>query len=164
MHYFLKYLNHLISATNQHGVHSPFVYEYVTKCLYNKKRYSKQKDINTLFKSIAFFSVEHIMTNPTDVSLETLLQEEFNIKASDNVPVDLIYFDCPREDIVPSFLKKVHNNSILFFSNIHQKKERSEIWERLTQHEDITVSIDLFYCGMLFVRTEQVKEHFKIRI
>lgn len=164
MHYFLKYLNHLISATNQHGVHSPFVYEYVTKCLYNKKRYSKQKDINTLFKSLAFFSFKHVMTNPTDVSLAAQLREEFNIEASDSVPVDLIYFDCPREDIVPSILKKTHNNSILFFSNIHQKKEHSEIWERLTQHEDITVSIDLFYCGMLFVRKEQVKEHFKIRI
>jgi len=38
-----SYLNFLLKSTNQHGVHSPFVYDFVTKCLYDKKTYSEYK-------------------------------------------------------------------------------------------------------------------------
>lgn len=42
-----SYLNFLIRSTNQHGLHSPFVYDLTTKCFYNKKN---QKDYKTLNK------------------------------------------------------------------------------------------------------------------
>ena len=38
-----SYLNFLLKSTNQHGVHSPFVYDFVTKCLYDKKTYLQYK-------------------------------------------------------------------------------------------------------------------------
>lgn len=31
-----KYLQFLLKSSNQHGVHSPFVYQLITKCLYKK--------------------------------------------------------------------------------------------------------------------------------
>ncbi len=31
-----KYFQFLLKSSNQHGVHSPFVYQLVTKCLYKK--------------------------------------------------------------------------------------------------------------------------------
>ncbi len=37
MHKILAYINFLFKSTNQHGVHSPFVYNLLTKCLYIKK-------------------------------------------------------------------------------------------------------------------------------
>ncbi len=36
---FLAYLKFLIKSTNQHAVHSPFVFDLVTKCFYNKTKY-----------------------------------------------------------------------------------------------------------------------------
>ena len=33
----ISYLKFLIRSTNQHGVHSPFVYNFITRCLYNKQ-------------------------------------------------------------------------------------------------------------------------------
>ncbi|MBU2939551.1 class I SAM-dependent methyltransferase [Lacinutrix sp. C3R15] len=40
-----QYLKFLKKSTNQHGVHSPFVYNLVTQCFYNKTKY---KDYTTL--------------------------------------------------------------------------------------------------------------------
>ena len=35
----LSYFRFLLSSTNQHGVHSPFVFNLVTKCFYDKSKY-----------------------------------------------------------------------------------------------------------------------------
>ncbi|MFI1745795.1 O-methyltransferase [Thalassobellus sediminis] len=40
-----QYIKFLLKSTNQHGVHSPFVYDLVTKCFYDKSKYSSYKDI-----------------------------------------------------------------------------------------------------------------------
>ena len=39
MYQILQYIIFLFKATNQHGVHSPFVYDLVTKCFYDKTNY-----------------------------------------------------------------------------------------------------------------------------
>ena len=42
---FKSYISFLIASTNQHGVHSPFVYDLITKCFYsNQKKYTVQSD------------------------------------------------------------------------------------------------------------------------
>ena len=35
----IEYIKFLFKATNQHGVHSPFVYDLVTKCFYDKTKH-----------------------------------------------------------------------------------------------------------------------------
>lgn len=39
LHQLKSYLSFLLRASNEHGVHSPFVYDLVTKCFYKKKQY-----------------------------------------------------------------------------------------------------------------------------
>lgn len=39
MHILISYIKFLLRSTNQHGVHSPFVFGLVTKCFYDKKKY-----------------------------------------------------------------------------------------------------------------------------
>ncbi|MFD2517962.1 O-methyltransferase [Salinimicrobium flavum] len=39
MHIIFAYIKFLLRSTNQHGVHSPFVFNLVTKCFYDKKEY-----------------------------------------------------------------------------------------------------------------------------
>ncbi len=42
MHYRLKtYFNFLKNSTNQHGIHSPFVYDLVTKCFYKNTKHNQ---------------------------------------------------------------------------------------------------------------------------
>uniref|UniRef100_UPI004049B739 O-methyltransferase n=1 Tax=Gelidibacter sp. TaxID=2018083 RepID=UPI004049B739 len=50
MYQILQYITFLFKATNQHGVHSPFVYDLVTKCFYdttNYDAYSQLKNYRT---------------------------------------------------------------------------------------------------------------------
>ena len=46
------YIKFLWSSTNQHGVHSPFVFALVTKCFYNKKNLKIYKKFNTDYKNL----------------------------------------------------------------------------------------------------------------
>lgn len=39
LHILKSYFNYLWNSTNQHGVHSPFVFDLVTKCFYDKTNY-----------------------------------------------------------------------------------------------------------------------------
>jgi hypothetical protein len=38
-----------------------------------------------------------------------------------------------------------------------------EAWEEIKMHDRVTVTLDLFYFGIVFFRKEQVKQHFIIK-
>ena len=158
------YLKHLLKATNQHGVHSPFVYRYVSECLYRKSKFKGSKSTKVLLKSISFFSIKNLEIVSKGAQIENRIQKEFGQIISHEGPFDLIYLDSPSVDILSIHQSKINNDSILLIENIYGNLEATAIWKSLKQNEMVTVSLDLFYCGILFFRKEQVKEHFKIRI
>ncbi|WP_339624547.1 class I SAM-dependent methyltransferase [uncultured Winogradskyella sp.] len=45
MYQLIAYIKFLFSSTNQHGVHSPFVYNFVTKCLYDKTKHKAYQQL-----------------------------------------------------------------------------------------------------------------------
>jgi predicted O-methyltransferase YrrM len=61
-------------------------------------------------------------------------------------------------------LPKIHNNSMLIFDDIYWSKGMTKAWEEIKEHPQVTVTVDLFFIGLVFFRKEQVKEHFKLRI
>ncbi|MFT7628968.1 MAG: hypothetical protein ACI9OS_002634, partial [Ulvibacter sp.] len=58
-----SYLKFLVRSTNQHGIHSPFVYKLVTQCFYDKTNYSEYTKL-TEYRKLLYKSVESI--NVTD--------------------------------------------------------------------------------------------------
>ena len=48
----LNYILYLIKSTNQHGLHSPFSFDFATKVIYNRHSYYAYKEINALVKSL----------------------------------------------------------------------------------------------------------------
>jgi predicted O-methyltransferase YrrM len=61
-------------------------------------------------------------------------------------------------------LQKTHNNSVLIFDDIYWSKGMTKAWEEIKHHPKVTVSVDLFYIGLVYFRTQQAEEHFKLRV
>ncbi|WP_318311394.1 hypothetical protein [Flagellimonas crocea] len=141
------------------------MFNYVTLCLYSKKKLHQNKSTNVLLKTIDYFSFEKISikNNP---KIEELVRQTFPNVQFDENSLDLLFVD---EIDVPTFQKicskgKLHNDSIVLVDSIHENKQHWEQWARLITLPEITVSIDMYHCGLISIRREQVKEHFTIRI
>ncbi len=60
-------------------------------------------------------------------------------------------------------LSHAGNNSLFVFHDIHWSAEMEQAWEEIKKNERVTVTIDLFFMGLVFFRKEQSRQHFIIR-
>ncbi|MFC5284157.1 O-methyltransferase [Pedobacter alpinus] len=60
-------------------------------------------------------------------------------------------------------LPKVHDKTVLIFDDIYWSVGMKEAWEEIKNHPDVTVTIDLFWIGLVFFKTDQAKQNFKIK-
>jgi predicted O-methyltransferase YrrM len=82
--------------------------------------------------------------------------------------IDFIYIDGNhRKEATLSYfeqlLPKITENSMVIFDDIHWSKGMEEAWERIKNHSQVSITIDLFTIGLVFFRKGQEKEHFRIR-
>lgn len=160
---FISFIKFLFSATNQHGVHSPFVYDYVTKCLYKKKQLKLPTSLKILIKSLDYFKYHSLRILGTNENIEETIKHYCpNISFTKN-DTDVLFGSI--SDLNSSIeVNNLGNDSMLFLDGIHKNPNNNESWEKLKVLEHVRVTVDLFYCGIIFFRKEQAKQHFKIRI
>ncbi|GAB3306964.1 class I SAM-dependent methyltransferase [Hymenobacter tenuis] len=83
-------------------------------------------------------------------------------------PVDFAFFDGNHryEPTLRYFeLMNQHRmeHSVFVLDDIHWSAEMERAWEAIKQHPDVTLTIDLFYIGLVFFRRNQPKQHFSLR-
>ena len=251
-----QYARFLIQSTNQHGVHSPFVYQLVTQCFYSTKRHltynaiknyrndlkrnqleleitdlgagskvmrsnkrkvsrilkynsASLKRSKLLFRISEYFKSNSILELGTSLGVATqalilgnpnakittvegcpnvanFTQENFNKQELNNISLitdnfdhainqlgdntyDIIYMDgnhqkTPTLSYFESLLKHVHNDTLIILDDIYWSKDMTEAWHIIKTHPKVTVTIDTFFCGFVFFRKKQEKEHFRIRV
>ncbi|MEZ4802509.1 MAG: class I SAM-dependent methyltransferase [Gelidibacter sp.] len=115
---------------------------------------------NVAKKQLDEFQIENV-TLKTGIFLEVIptLTEPY---------CDLVFFDGHHDKqatltYFEQLLPKTHNDSVFIFDDIHWSKGMTEAWECIKNHPQVTVTINTFYWGFVFFRTEQAKEHFVIR-
>lgn len=60
-------------------------------------------------------------------------------------------------------LEFAHDQSVFVLDDIHWSGEMEQAWDEVRQHPAVSLSIDLFFFGVVFFRKEnQVKEHFSL--
>lgn len=83
--------------------------------------------------------------------------------------IDFVFIDGnhrkePTLQYFAAFLKVSTPATILIFDDIHWSKEMEAAWEQIKMDEAVTLTIDLFFIGIVFLRKEfKVKQHFSIR-
>ena len=255
-----KYLHYYLTASNGkgHGIHSPFVFDFIKQVLQNKKKYNsylmiekarqqllKQKAIievedfgagsavikknkrivsaiarsslkpakyaQLLFRMVQYYQPKTILelgtsfgvttaylaagnTNAKTYTLEgaaaiaEIAQKTFNrinfthielttgdfndtlpailakIKTIDFVFIDGNHRKEPTLKYFNQLLSHSTPSTILVFDDIHWSSEMEEAWEVIKQHPAVTLTIDLFFIGIVFFNVDiNHKQHFTIR-
>lgn len=60
-------------------------------------------------------------------------------------------------------LEKCHNDSVLLFDDIYWSKGMAEAWQNIKTDERVSVTLDMFQLGIVFLRKQQPKQDFIIR-
>lgn len=82
--------------------------------------------------------------------------------------LDFAFFDAnhryqPTVDYFESCLSKAHEDSVFVFDDIHWSDEMQQAWQYIQAHSSVSVTIDLFYVGIVFFRKKQPKQHFVLK-
>ena len=78
MHQITQYIKFLLKSTNQHGVHSPFVFNLVTKCFYDKQHYPEYQTITNYRKTLLKNKL-HIKVTDLGAGSQAMQQQERTI-------------------------------------------------------------------------------------
>ena len=252
-----NYFVYLFKSTNEHGVHSPFVYDLLTTVIYNKTDYYVYKEIELLreklkhstetvscidlgagshksgsstrtvkqllhysvkpakysqllFRLANHFQPETVLELGTSLGITAAYIAKANSKSNfitiegcpeiaaiakrnlselnfTNVqmmvgnfdtllpdiiektkPIDFVFFDGNHRKAATlnyfnQCLKKINEGSVFVFDDIYWSAEMKEAWQEIKSNDKVTVTIDLFFMGIVFFRKEQNKEHFILR-
>lgn len=80
-------------------------------------------------------------------------------------PVDFVFFDAnhryePTVRYFETCLTNIHNDTVFVFDDIHWSDEMEQAWAYLKAHKAVSVTVDLFWVGLVFFRKEQPKQDF----
>jgi predicted O-methyltransferase YrrM len=82
--------------------------------------------------------------------------------------LDFVFFDGNHQkdatlNYFQTCLPFKHNNTVFVFDDIHKSDEMTKAWEQIKMHNEVKVTLDLFYLGIVFFKHEFTKQHFNIK-
>lgn len=134
-------------SNSRHGTHSPFVYGLADEVIYKRLGEKNIPDhvSNRLANEIAdYFGVVY-----------TLSQQDAG-------RANALYID----DVVTTTEELVqlqYKFQYIVLAGIYNGKNNRRRWQSVCQDERFVVTIDMFFFGLIFYRTEQPKQNFKLR-
>lgn len=163
----LEYLKYLYRSTNEHGVHSPFVFRWVSQAMYGRQEQEihpvlkeletlndlKKKDLMALNRSLY-----HLFGDQCPQIILPGIKATESDKTNRLAFIDLTAATPPPQ---PEKLVKTLDNDTLV---LIRKTGTPPFWKALTTHPEIHLTIDCFKIGYALKRKEQVKENFTIRL
>ncbi|WP_350290840.1 hypothetical protein [uncultured Croceitalea sp.] len=101
-----------------------------------------------------------------NLSFKKELQEQFANLDFNSQKIDMLLVEASHHIEFETIFSKyeLHNGSLIVFNNIYRSESEHAYWNNIIKSDKVTVSIDMYYCGVIFIRREQQKEHFTIRI
>jgi predicted O-methyltransferase YrrM len=112
------------------------------------------------FQQLAINNIE-IVTGNFDQTLAITLEKL--------AKVDFVFLDGnhryePTVRYFEQVLSKTDEYAVIVLDDIHWSKEMEDAWAYVQNHQAVTLTVDLFYIGLVFFRKEKIaKQHFIIR-
>jgi predicted O-methyltransferase YrrM len=112
------------------------------------------------FEVLDIHNVQQLTGNFDDV-LPALLQNQPRL---DWVFIDGNHRKEPTLSYFEQCLTRSHEDSIFIFDDIHWTPGMEEAWRQIRQHPAVTLTIDLFFIGLVFFKPEfKIKQHFVLK-
>ena len=93
----------------------------------------------------------------------TLQKKLKEIQSVDLVFIDGNHKEKPTIEYFKNCLKYANNNTIFILDDIHWSEGMEKAWENIKSHHRTTLTIDLFYVGIVYIKSELSKENYTIR-
>ncbi len=82
--------------------------------------------------------------------------------------LDFVFFDgnhrySPTLQYFELCLMKKNENSVFVFHDIYWSSEMKKAWEAIKSNIEVTITVDLYYFGVVFFRKNQPKQHFVLK-
>ena len=252
-----NYIIYRFKSTDEHGVHSPFVFDLLTNVIYNKTEYYVYKEVESLreklkhspetvhcidlgagshlsksntrtvkqlidysvkpakYSQLLFRLANHFQpakiielgtsigitatyiakanTKANVITIEgcpeiaAIALQNFNTLSINNIQqhignfdellpailsktetLDFIFFDgnhrkAPTLNYFNQCLQKAKEDTVFIFDDIYWSKEMKEAWLEIKNNPQVTITIDLFFLGIVFFRKEQAKQNFVLK-
>lgn len=170
------YWQFLLKSTNEHGVHSPFVYALVTQCFYNKKFLRSESIISTVgfpsfigkkqisilqavFPYLKISRVFFLVNKEHAVNQLAVLK---NAEVKKNTDAQAIYISSSfKVEELKRVFGELKNDGFLIIENPYSKLES---WNALKDTLQNKVVVDTYYFALVFKKQQQAEETFYIRI
>ncbi len=104
-------------------------------------------------------------------SIETIIgniDETLPKNLSSFSSLDFVFLDAnhryePTINYFNQILEKCNTNTVIVLDDIHWSEGMEKAWKEIIKNEKVTVSIDLFEVGLIFLKKEQAKQDFKLK-
>ena len=126
------------------------------------------KEAKRNFSELGLSNIETVAGNFDQVLPSVIGHASTALSTGRSSVIDFVFFDgnhkkTPTLNYFHQLLEHISNDSLFIFDDIHWSAEMEEAWEEIKSHPKVTVTIDLFFLGLVFFRKEQVKENFCLR-
>ncbi|MDH5476330.1 MAG: class I SAM-dependent methyltransferase [Cyclobacteriaceae bacterium] len=155
----IKYFNvrNIVELGTSFGINSLYLAKYEATNVYTFEGCTNTANIaKTNFEKVGATNIKVIEGN-----IDKTLSSFFD----GSIKPDMVYMDAnhryaPTLQYFELILKNNHNNTIVIIDDIHWSEEMSKAWKEICNHPEVTLSLDLNRCGILFFKNDLSKQHF----